>query len=118
MTTTTRIVTTIVTSKTEREGDVTGIPVTILDEKETFDTDAQADSYNHDLRLWLEEFPKPSNEVNLFPRRKVAPTEDELFAILDKIHGPKDLWFDTYVIEEVPEVLDVPSFMKENGDSV
>lgn len=116
MTTTITTYVSTVVSKNEKEGDVTGIPVQTLREKYTFDTDAQAESFNHELRIWLEDFPRPSSEINLFPKRRVTPTQDELFRIIDGFYDRKDLWGDN-PIEEATEVLDVPTFMKVNGDA-
>lgn len=106
----------IVTQKQEREGDVTGLPVLTISEKHVFDTDQQANIYKEQLQIWLNELPAPNGDMHPFPRRKVAPTEAELFRLIDEIHGPDDLW----VGYEPPvgiAVIDVPSFMQGLDDN-
>lgn len=98
----------IVTQKQEREGDVTGLPVLTISEKHIFDTDQQADVYREYLQIWLNELPSPNGDMHPFPRRKVAPTEAELFRIVDRFYDRIDLWGE----DETTEGLDVPSFLQ------
>lgn len=85
----------ITTQKFSLEGDVIGIPVETYSEKQEFDTDSQAERYRESIGIWLKELPVPNGDMHPFPRKKVPATEDELFRILDDIHGPDDLWVDT-----------------------
>lgn len=110
MTTTITVNLTIIRARHDRRGDALGNPIVVV-EKRSFDTDAQADNYHNEMVLWVQEMPEPSSELNHFPRRKIYPTMDGLFTILDKMHGPDDLWAIRQTVD-LNEGLDVPDFMQ------
>jgi hypothetical protein len=92
-------------------GDDVSTPVVFTDVQE-FEHPEDVEDFMECVELWHREYPKPNGNFNPFRKVKTPATEEQLIEILDKLHGPMELWYDNMVYSPMQLDEPLPSFMQ------